>query len=40
MQPVAISSTDIRRRINRGEAVDGLLPDRVAAYIEGERLYK
>lgn len=34
-----ISSSAIRRRLARGENVDGLLPNRVASYIRDHRLY-
>jgi nicotinate-nucleotide adenylyltransferase len=36
----AISSTDIRARIARGEDVSGLVPRRVRAYVEEHRLYR
>ena len=35
-----ISSTEIREKIKRGESVRYLLPDKVIAYIEKNRLYK
>jgi nicotinate-nucleotide adenylyltransferase len=35
-----VSSSEIRRRIARGQPVDHLLPARVAAYIERHRLYR
>lgn len=35
-----VSSTDIRRRIARGESVAGLVSDAVAAYIAQHNLYK
>jgi nicotinate-nucleotide adenylyltransferase len=34
-----VSSTEIRRRLRTGEAVDGLLPEPVAAHIRQHRLY-
>jgi len=34
-----VSSTDIRRRIRAGERLSGLVPDVVADYIQGHRLY-
>ena len=35
-----VSSTDIRRRLRRGEPVDHLVPAAVLAYIEGHGLYR
>ena len=35
-----VSSTEIREKIKRGESVRYLLPDKVIAYIEKNRLYK
>ena len=40
MQPVDVSSTEIRRRIAVGESLDGLVPPAVAAYIAEHRLYR
>ena len=40
MQPMDISSTEIRRRIAAGEAIDTLVPAGVAAYIRAHDLYK
>lgn len=34
-----ISATDVRRRVKSGEAIDGLVPDAVASYIQTHRLY-
>jgi nicotinate-nucleotide adenylyltransferase len=34
-----VSSTEIRRRVSNGESIAGLVPDRVAAYIQAHRLY-
>lgn len=35
-----ISSTEIRRRVARGQSTDGLLPGAVRAYIDRENLYR
>jgi len=35
-----VSSADIRQRLGRGEAIDGLVPTAVAEYIERHRLYR
>ncbi len=40
MEPMDISSTEIRRRIAAGEAIDALVPAGVAAYIRAHELYK
>lgn len=37
--PLAISATDIRRRIARGASIRYLVPDAVAEYISKQRLY-
>ena len=37
--PIAVSSSDIRRKIRAGDCVDGLMPDNVLAYIREHRLY-
>ena len=37
---VAVSSTDIRRRVARGEAVEGLVPPAVGALIDALGLYR
>jgi nicotinate-nucleotide adenylyltransferase len=34
-----VSSTQIRRRVQAGESLAGLVPDAVAAYIAAHRLY-
>jgi nicotinate-nucleotide adenylyltransferase len=34
-----ISATDIRNRVRRGESLEGLVPDAVAAYIREHQLY-
>ena len=39
MQPVAVSSTDIRARVRQGESIDGLVPPKVADAIERFGLY-
>lgn len=36
----AVSSTDVRQRLARGESVDGLVPARVMEYVDAERLYR
>lgn len=38
--PVEISSTEIRRRVRKGESIDGLVPDSVAERIGRYRLYR
>ena len=40
LAPIALSATDIRARIARGESIDGLVPPAVAAYIERNHLYR
>jgi nicotinate-nucleotide adenylyltransferase len=35
-----ISSTEIRNRVQRGESLEGLVPEAVAAYIRDHQLYK
>ena len=40
MEPVAVSSTDIRTRVAAGRSIRGLVPDAVAAYIAAEGLYR
>jgi len=40
LPPIALSATDIRARIARGEGIDGLVPPAVAAYIERNHLYR
>jgi nicotinate-nucleotide adenylyltransferase len=39
LEPQAISSSQIRERVRRGETVDGLVAPAVAAYIAEHRLY-
>ena len=39
LEPVAVSSTEIRQRLARGESIDGLVPPAVAAEIERLGLY-
>ncbi len=34
-----VSSSDIRKKIKRGESIDGLVPDTVRVYIESNDLY-
>jgi nicotinate-nucleotide adenylyltransferase len=38
--PVAVSSSEIRARVARGESVDGLVPPAVATEIAGRGLYR
>jgi nicotinate-nucleotide adenylyltransferase len=40
IQPVPVSSSEIRERVARGEPVEGLVPPAVAAAIERRRLYR
>ena len=40
IEPLPISSTDVRRRVARGEAVDHLVPQRVADLIDELGLYR
>lgn len=40
MKPVDVSSTEIRRRVHRGESIDGLAPAAVARYIAEHGLYR
>jgi nicotinate-nucleotide adenylyltransferase len=39
MEPMAVSSSDIRSRVSRGEDISHLVPPAVANYIAGQRLY-
>ncbi|MFH1995970.1 MAG: nicotinate-nucleotide adenylyltransferase [Candidatus Omnitrophota bacterium] len=39
IDPLDISSSDVRSRIRQGMPVNGLVPDAVAAYIHDKRLY-
>lgn len=40
MEPVPISSSEIRELVARGESIEGLVPPAVAAEIERRRLYR
>lgn len=40
MEPVDISSTDIRARVRAGEPIDHLVPEAVADYIDAHGLYR
>ena len=40
IEPVPISSSDIRGRVARGESIEGLVPPAVAAEIESRGLYR
>ncbi|TWT99803.1 Nicotinate-nucleotide adenylyltransferase [Botrimarina colliarenosi] len=40
MPPMAVSSSDLRRRIAAGESIVGLVPDTVAEYIARHGLYR
>jgi nicotinic acid mononucleotide adenylyltransferase len=40
MEPVAVSSTEIRGRVARGEPVDALLPRAVAEAVSRQGLYR
>jgi nicotinate-nucleotide adenylyltransferase len=40
LEPIAISSSDIRARVARGESIDGLVPEPVAAEIARLGLYR
>lgn len=40
LPPMAISSTDIRQRVARGEPIDHLVPAAVAGYIDRQALYR
>ena len=39
IEPLPISSEDLRGRVSRGEAIDGLVPEAVAELIEARGLY-
>ena len=39
IQPIDISSTDIRQRIERGLPLQGLVPEEVERYITEQKLY-
>lgn len=40
MEPLDLSSTDIRNLVRRGESISGLLPKSVAEYISASGLYR
>lgn len=40
IRPLAVSSTEIRRRAAEGRSLDGLVPDSVARYIRRNSLYR
>lgn len=40
IEPVPVSSSEIRERVARGEPIDGLVPPAVAAEIAGRGLYR
>lgn len=40
LPPMAISATDIRARVQRGESIAGLVTDSVASYIDQHHLYR
>ena len=40
LDPVAVSSSELRERVARGEAIDGLVPPAVAREIEEKGLYR
>lgn len=40
IEPLPVSSTEVRERVARGEPIDDLVPPAVAALIEGEGLYR
>lgn len=40
VEPMDVSSTDIRRRVGRGEPIDHLVPQAVAEYIDRHGLYR
>jgi nicotinate-nucleotide adenylyltransferase len=40
IDPVPVSSREIREKVARGESIDGLVPPAVAAEIAGRRLYR
>lgn len=40
MEPIDVSSTDIRARVASGASIDGLVPASVAAYIHDHGLYR
>ena len=40
LEPIGISSSEIRSRIKKGKSVCGLLPDKVMNYIQQHHLYE
>ena len=40
IDPVPVSSSEIREKVARGQAIDGLVPPAVAAEIAGRGLYR
>jgi nicotinate-nucleotide adenylyltransferase len=40
IEPLPVSSTEVRERVARGESIDELVPAAVAALIEDEGLYR
>ena len=40
IEPLDVSSSDVRERVARGEPIDGLVPRAVAAEIERVGLYR
>jgi nicotinate-nucleotide adenylyltransferase len=40
MQPIAVSSSEIRRRIAAGETLESVVPQAVASYIDARGLYR
>ena len=40
IEPLPISSEDIRDRVARGESIDGLVPEAVAELIQARGLYR
>jgi nicotinate-nucleotide adenylyltransferase len=40
MAPMAVSASDIRKRVARGESLEGLVPAAVADYIRSHALYR
>jgi nicotinate-nucleotide adenylyltransferase len=40
IEPLAVSSEDIRERVARGQPIDGLVPPAVAELIEARGLYR
>ena len=40
LEPIPISSSDVRRRARRGDGLDGLVPPSVAGYIQSSGIYR